>query len=130
SADLSSSCAGSTSPRKDEAPPGFAPLGVDEDAAEVVTGGGAPAAGGGRGRASERGMASARSDVQVAFPHDFEAGHHHPDGSGSAEAGKARSSDSLGTKSGSTSLLSMMSGSPRSLGTAHSSGAGSPSPRT
>lgn len=73
-------------------------------------------------------MTSARSDVQVAFPHDFEAGH--PGGSGSAEAGKARSSDSLGTKSGSTSLLSMMSGSPRSLGTAHSSGAGSPSPRT
>ena len=123
SADLSSSCAGSTSPRKDEAPPGFDPLGVDEDVAEGAQG----TRGRGRGGMTSS-SSSTRPDVQVAFPPDFEAAH--SGGSSSAEAGKARSSDSLGTKSGSTSLLSMMSGSPRSLGTAHSPGAGSPSPRT
>lgn len=115
--DLSSG-ADSTSPRKDEAPPGLAPLGEDDD----------PNA---RGNSSDSsGTPAVRADVsvQVAFPPDFDDSR--KGSSDSDDGGKARSGGSLGTKSGSTSLLSMLSGSPRSLGTVHDSAAGSPSPRT
>lgn len=70
----------------------------------------------------------AEADVQVAFPPDFDDPRKNGSGSEDGNASsKARSSgDSLGTKSGSTSLLSMMSGSPRSISTAHDSTGASP----
>ena len=70
----------------------------------------------------------ADADVQVAFPPDFDDprknGSGSEDGNGSSKA--RGSGDSLGTKSGSTSLLSIMSGSPRSISTAHDSTGASP----
>lgn len=68
------------------------------------------------------------ADVQVAFPPDFDDPRKNGSGSEDGNGGsKARGSgDSLGTKSGSTSLLSMMSGSPRSISTAHDSTGASP----
>ncbi|CAN0345482.1 unnamed protein product [Ectocarpus sp. 12 AP-2014] len=78
------------------------------------------------------GGGEAESDVQVSFPPHFDdgrkSGSGSENGSSSSSTCKARG-DSLGTKSGSTSLLSMMSGSPRSIGTAPDSAAGG-SPRT
>lgn len=73
------------------------------------------------------------SNGRVAFPPHFDDGCKSRSRSGSEDGGNGKSrgssGDSLGTKSGSTSLLSMMSGSPRSLGTAHDSATGG-SPRT
>ena len=113
----SSSFIGSTSPRIDEAPPAFAPLGADEEV---------PA------ESNEIEMAPAEQagvEVHVVFPADLDDGRMRtPD---SDDSRKAPSGNSLlGTKSGSTSLLSMLSGSPRSLGTAHDTASGPPSPRT
>lgn len=70
----------------------------------------------------------ADGDVQVAFPPDFDDPRKNRSGSDDGNgSSKARGSgDSLGTKSGSTSLLSMMSGSPRSISTAHDSTGASP----
>lgn len=67
-------------------------------------------------------------DVRVAFPPDFDSSRKNT--SDSDDGGKMRGAGSLGTKSGSTSLLSMLSASPRSLGTAHNSADGLLSPQT
>lgn len=99
---------------KTEAPPGLAPLG-ENDQSDVP---GLMDASGSRG-----------STGRVDFPPGFNAGRKGSDSDDSAN-GKARGDGSLGTKSGSTSLLSMLSASPRSLSTARDSAAGSPSPRT
>ncbi|CAB1112496.1 unnamed protein product [Ectocarpus sp. CCAP 1310/34] len=77
--------------------------------------------------AGDGGGGEAESDVQVSFPPHFDdgrkSGSESENGSSSSSTCKARG-DSLGTKSGSTSLLSMLSGSPRSIGTAPDSAAG------
>lgn len=104
--------AGSASPRGGaEAPPGLAPLGEDEEADLPGLIGG---------------VSSRGSTGQVAFPPDFDAGRKGSDSDDSANGSKTRGGGSLGTKSGSTSLLSILSASPRSLSTAQNSTGGSP----
>lgn len=123
SSDLSSG-ADSSSPHETEAPPAFAPLGADDSNTVANS----------RANEDRKGEAMSRCSssnqrhgvVQVDFPPDFDASRK---GSDSDDSGKTRGG-SLGTKSGSTSLLSMLSGSPRSLATPRDSAAGSPSPRT
>ncbi|CAM9348260.1 unnamed protein product [Ectocarpus fasciculatus] len=115
---------GSVSPRKDEAPPGFEPL--DTSASDSGGGSGNGMSSGRHNRPVAGGGGEAESDVQVNFPPHFDDGRKSGSGSengSSSSTCKARG-DSLGTKSGSTSLLSMMSGSPRSIGTAPDSATG------
>lgn len=107
---LSDGCGGNL-PRSDEAPPPFAPLGTDERRKRASYGKGV-------GKAPQ-------GEVRVAFPSEFNGSRKEAN-----SVSKVQSGDSLGSKSGSTSLDSMLSGSPRSPGTVHDTGSRSPSPRS
>lgn len=97
--------------RNDEVPPTFEPLGTDERRKLASHG---------------KGMDKAREgEVRVAFPSEFDGGRKEAN-----RVSKVQSRESLGSKSGSTSLDSMLSGSPRSAGTVHDTGLRSPSPRS
>lgn len=97
--------------RNDEVPPPFAPLGTDERRKRASHGTGV-------GKAPE-------GEVRVAFPSEFNGSRKE-----ATRVSKVQSGESLGSKSGSTSLDSMLSGSPRSSGTVHDTGSRSPSPRS
>ncbi|CAN0339112.1 unnamed protein product [Pylaiella littoralis] len=128
SLDPTSSGAYRASARKDEAPPGLDPL-KSATAVDGVCGSGMSSP---RQHQHDRQGLDDRdedSNVRVAFPPHFDDDRKSRSRSASEDGGNEKSRDSLGTKSGSTSLLSIMSGSPRSLGTAHDSATGS-SPRT